>query len=115
VLTRPCLGIRVDDVSAPVKGGLADVTIHATLAPEARILWAACGDMKVDYSKETVSTIDKPIEITFQGVAVVPGEKLEVEVGLAGQQKPQRLVALSTTQGDELKPERAKPAAAEKR
>lgn len=109
VLSRPCHGIRVDDVSAPVRGGLADVTIHATLAPEARIVWAACGDVKVDFTKETVSSIEKPIEIVLPGVPVVPGEKLDVEVGIAGQVKPQRLVTLTATQSDGLKPERAGP------
>lgn len=108
-LVRPAIGIRVDDVSAPVHGGLADVTVHATLAPDAAIVWAQCGDVKVEFPKEQASSNEKPIEIVLPGVAVVPGDKLEVEVGIAGQMRPQRLVTLTATQGDELKPERALP------
>jgi hypothetical protein len=107
ILTRPCIGIRVDDASAPVRGGVADITIHATLAPDAKIVWAACGDIKVDYSKEPASSLEKPIEIVIPNVPVIPGEKLDVEVGIAGQMKPQRLCTLTATQGEGLKPERA--------
>jgi hypothetical protein len=108
VLARPCIGIRVDDVSAPVRGGLADVTIHATLAPEAKILWAACGDVRVDF-KDRVSANEKPIEIVLSGIPAVPGDKLEIEAGLAGQARPQRLVTLTCNASDELRPERLQP------
>ncbi|MEZ0228601.1 MAG: hypothetical protein ACAI25_08250, partial [Planctomycetota bacterium] len=113
VLVRPALGIRVDDVKAPVKGGLADVTIHATLAPDATISWAACGDVKVDFPAMKPSSLEKPIEIVLPGVPVVPGEKLDIEVGIAGQTKPQRLVTLTATQSGDLKAERATPPSAE--
>ncbi len=112
VLVRPAIGIRVDDVRAPVKGGLAEVTIHATLAPDAAISWAACGDVKVDFPATKPSPIEKPIEIVLPGVAVVPGEKLDVEVGIAGQLKPQRLVTLTATQSGDLKAERSTPPSA---
>jgi hypothetical protein len=105
VLIRPAMGIRVDDVSAPVQGGVADVTIHATLAPNVAISWAACGDVRVDLSKEFISQLEKPIEIVLPQVPVVPGEKIDVEVGIAGQDQPQKLVTLTSTASGELRPE----------
>src|SRR5579883_1271730 len=41
-LPRPAMGVRVDDARAEVKGGLADVTVHVTLAPGAKIVEASC-------------------------------------------------------------------------
>jgi hypothetical protein len=109
VLVRPAMGIRVDDVTAPVTGGIATITVHATLAPGVGLSYASCGDVRLDLSKEQASTIEKPIEIVLPGVAIVPGENIDVEVGVAGYDKPQRLVTLTATSTGELKAERVAP------
>ena len=108
-LPRPAMGIRVDDARAEVKGGLADVTVHLTLAPGAKIVEASCGEVKVDLTKEFVSTTaEKPLEIVLPNVPVVAGEALDVMVTLEGQNGPQRVVQLTTTSSGGLRPERFK-------